>query len=231
MLEPSVDLRWAARPADLADADLVVLPGSRTAVSDLDWLRSRGLDDALQRLAADPAGPHLLGIGAGYELLGNEVDDEIESGRGRVAGLGLLPARTAYAAPKTVRRVRGQVSGPSAVPITGYQAGWGRTFLTDGAHPWFELGDVGPEGCLSDDGRVRGTSVHGLLDADELRHSLLGAVAAGHGRSFAPSPVPYTQALDEHLEHLADWVQEHLDVDRLLALAHEALPVGQEPGW
>lgn len=244
-LEPSVELRWATRPDDLVDADLVVLPGSRATVRDLEWVRARGLDRALLALAAEPAGPVLLGLCAGYQMLGEVLDDDVESGLGPVEGLGLLPVETAFARPKVVRRSRGRTALPTPatapprlveVAVEGYEIRLGRP-RRHGGQAWLVLDDpdhpggVRLEGCVSDDGRVLGTSLHGLLDADSFRAGLLAEVARVRDRSFAPSPTPYATALDAHLDHLADWVEDHLDLDRALALAGEALPVGQEPGW
>lgn len=224
VLEPSVELRWATRPGDLEDVDLVALPGSRATVADLAWLRERGLDRALRRAVADPGGPWVLGLCAGYQMLGVEIHDEIESGEGVVEGLGLLPVRTAFAAPKTVRR-----------SLWGYQIRWGRPELVDGegaaARPWLTLEDGEPEGSIGGDGRVRGTSLHGVLDDDALRGDLLRDVARARGRAWEPSTTAYADALDSHLDHLAAWVEEHLDVPALLDLAGTALATDEAPGW
>ncbi|WP_141401530.1 cobyric acid synthase [Ornithinimicrobium cerasi] len=244
VLEPDVDVRWATGPADVGDADLVVLPGSRATVADLGWLRACGLDGAIAALVEDPDGPQVLGLCAGYQMLGVCVSDELESGVGTVAGLGLLPVATTFEAPKVVRRVHGTLTDRSgagaAAVVRGYEIRWGRTrpVVTGGVSsgvPWFEVdegeGDVRPEGCLRDDGRVRGTSVHGLFDSDALRHTMMADIASARGRTFAPSPVPWADALDHHLDHLADWVGASLDIPALLALARTATPVGREPGW
>ncbi|GAA4881394.1 cobyric acid synthase [Serinicoccus chungangensis] len=239
VLEPSVELRWATRPGDLLDVDLVLLPGTRATLADLAWLRERGLADAVVRLAGEEGGPHVLGICGGYQMLGERVEDDgVEAGAAGAAGvdgstvpgLGLLPVSTRFDRPKVVRRVVGRVAGGSSA-VSGYQIHLGRVTAHEGALPWLSLDGTGEEGCLTPDHRVRGTTVHGVLDEDELRHALLGAVAAVRGRDVVPSPVPYAAALDAHLEHLADWVEAHLDLDAVLALAEEAVPVGKEPGW
>ncbi len=93
--EPGVLVRFATTPAELADADLVVLPGTRATVDDLRWLRQRGLADAITARAA--RGLPVLGICGGYQMLGREIDDQVESGAGTVPGLGLLPVRVSLA--------------------------------------------------------------------------------------------------------------------------------------
>lgn len=149
---------------------------------------------------------------------------------GVVPGLGLLPVSTRFARPKVVRRVAGRVAGGMS-SVSGYQIHLGRVTAEEGVAPWLSLDGSGAEGCLSTDHRVRGTTVHGVLDEDSLRHAFLGAVATVRGRDFRPSPVPYAEALDAHLEHLADWVEEHLDLDAVLALAQTAAAPGEGPGW
>ena len=99
VMEPSVSLRWATHPDDLEDADLVILPGSRTTVADLAWVRERGLADAVAGTDAV-----VLGICAGYQMLGRWIDDPVESGAGQVAGLDLLDVETTFATPKIVRQ-------------------------------------------------------------------------------------------------------------------------------
>jgi adenosylcobyric acid synthase len=219
VLEPSVALRWATAPHDLLDADLVVLPGSRATVTDLAWLRSRGLDDAI----AAGRTP-VLGICAGYQMLGRVIHDDLESGAGTVAGLGLLPVVTTFARPKTVRR-----SG------RGYEIRWGRP-VVDAAAPdtaWLTGDGDGaePEGCRSADGRVRGTSRHGLLDDDDVRRELLSEVADRSGRSFTPAPLGFAAARDAHLDRLARWLEAHVDVEHLRALASGAVAPDEAPGW
>lgn len=216
ILEPDVELRWVTRAEDVLTADLVVLPGSRATVADLAWLRERRLDEALRH-----TGAWVVGLCAGYQMLGTTIEDDLESGQGRVAGLALLPVRTTFTAPKTVTRSRG-------TGVSGYQIRWGRPECT--GTPWLELDD-GPEGCVDAAGRVRGTSLHGVLDDDSFRWALLREVAAARGRDLTPVPTPYAVALDAHHDHLADWLAEHVDVDRLRTLATAACPPEEAPGW
>lgn len=253
ILEPSVELRGATVPADLADADLIILPGSRATVADLEWLRDQGLDEELHRRAADEQGPVILGICAGFQMLGQLIDDQVESGRGRTPALALLPVTTTFAAPKVVCGVTGTAVGATpGARVRGYEIRWGRPEPAAGARHWLDLDTVDllertihpedaerrrpaaplrPEGCVRADGRVLGTSVHGILDEDSLRRSLIDDVATRRGRDFRPAPVGYAEALDSHMELLADWVEAHLELPRLIELAGTATPVHQEPGW
>lgn len=238
VLEPSVEVRGASAPGDLAQTDLIIVPGSRATVADLDWLRAQGLDRALRERAAEPGGPVILGICAGYQMLGEVIDDDLESGRGRVPGLGLLPVRTVFAAPKVVTRVSGRLVADPEIGAAGYEIRWGRPQAAAGATPWLELDPVGHpgaapvgDGCVRADDRVIGTSVHGILDSDPLRQKLIGDLAAARSRDFDPLLFGYDDALEAHLEHLAGWVEKHLDVPGILELARTATPVDRAPGW
>ncbi len=114
--EPGVALRFVTSPAQIADADLVILPGSRATVADLAWLRERGLAGAIVDRAA--RGGPVLGICGGYQMLATEIRDDVESGTGLVPGLGLLPATVTFGTAK-VLRLRQETSGGE--PVTGYE--------------------------------------------------------------------------------------------------------------
>ena len=165
--EPGVLVRFATSPADLADADLVVLPGSRATVSDLAWLRDRGLAAAVTERAR--AGRPVLGICGGYQMLAGQVEDEVESRRGVVDGLGLLPVRVRFGAEKILGRPRGTALG---APVAGYEIHHGIVEVTDpagsGTEPFLD-------GCRR--GPVWGTSWHGALENDEFRRRFLAEVA------------------------------------------------------
>ena len=123
--EPGVLVRFAVRPADLADADLVVLPGSRATVADLAWLRDRGLADAVTERARAAA---VLGICGGYQMLAGQIDDQVESRRGTVDGLGLLPVRVRFGPEKILGRPQGRALG---APVAGYEIHHGVAEITD----------------------------------------------------------------------------------------------------
>ncbi len=217
--EPDVTVRWATRPGDIDDADLIVLPGSRATVADLAWMRETGLDEAL--VARDPS-TTVIGLCAGYQMLGREIDDPVESGVGRVDGLGLLPSTTRFEPDKIVRRSHGRLGSQ---PLSGYQIRFGRP---SGGAPWLEV-DGEPEGATGDN--VSGTSLHGLLDADGFRTALLADIAASRARSYAAAPATFAQLLDAQHDRLADWLDGHLDVDRLLDIARTADSPEEVPGW
>ena len=204
--EPGVLVRFATSPADLADADLVVLPGSRATVSDLAWLRDRGLAAAVTERAR--AGRPVLGICGGYQMMAGQIEDEVESRRGVVDGLGLLPVRIRFGAEKILGRPRGSALG---APVAGYEIHHGIAEITDPATEPFL------DGCRR--GPVWGTSWHGALENDEFRRRFLAEVAALAGRDFTPAPgTSFAVLREERLDVLADLVTAHLDTAALSRL-------------
>nr|WP_275691565.1 cobyric acid synthase [Mycolicibacterium sphagni] len=211
--EPGVLVHWAAEPAEVADADIVVIPGSKATVADLGWLRERGLADAIAVHAR--AGRPVLGICGGFQMLCRRIGDTVETGSGDVDGLGLFDADIDFAPEKVLRR------WPS--PLSGYEIHHGRvTRCTE--HSWFAADDTA-QGYVR--GAVFGTHWHGLLDNDEFRRAWLttAADAAGrHGfRVATDTQVPARR--DAQLDVMADLLAAHLDIDALLALLDAPAPV------
>jgi adenosylcobyric acid synthase len=205
-------VRFVDRPEELADAGLVVLPGTRATVRALEWLRERGLADAVGRRAAE--GRPVLGVCGGFQLLGERIDDEVESQAGTVPGLGLLPVRVRFAREKTLARPAGEEYGE---PVAGYEIHHGVAELL-GGEPFLD-------GCRV--GAVWGTHWHGSLESDGFRRAFLRQVAEAAGRRFAPAPDTRFAALrEEQLDRLADLVEEHADTKALLRLIEEGPPPG-----
>ncbi len=214
--EPGVAVRLTTSAADIADADLVVLPGSKSTVDDLGWLRSTGLADAVVRHAR--AGRPLLGICGGFQMLATSIDDEVESRQGLVDGLGLLPVEVGFAAEKTLRRPRGTAWGHE---VAGYEIhhGYVAACKTD---PLIEPG----EGARL--GNVFGTHWHGTFESDGYRRAFLTEAARLAGRDgFQVAPDTSFAAQREHLlDLLGDLVEQHLDTDALMRLVESGAPDG-----
>jgi len=211
--EPGVVVRFVDRPEELADADLVVLPGTRGTVRALEWLRARGLADAILRRAAEHR--PVLGICGGFQMLAERIEDEVESKAGTVPGLGLLPARIRFAREKTLARPAGTAYGE---PVAGYEIHHGVAELLGGEEEFLD-------GCRV--GAVWGTHWHGSLESDGFRRAFLTRVAAAAGRRFVPAPDTVFEALrEEQLERLADLVEEHAETAALLRLIEEGPPAG-----
>jgi len=210
--EPGVVVRLVTRPDEIADSDLVVLPGTRATVADLGWLRSTGLAAAIDRRAS--SGGQTLGICGGYQMLAQTIQDDVESRAGTIAGLGLLPTHVTFARQKVLGRPHGTALGERVV---GYEIHHGVASV-GGGEPFLD-------GCRA--GSVWGTAWHGVFENDAFRRAYLRVVADAAGRRFVPAADTSFGALRERrLDALGDLVAEHLDTDALLRLIHDGPPSG-----
>jgi adenosylcobyric acid synthase len=217
--EPGVTVRYVTEPSRLADADLVVLPGSKSTVADLSWLRRTGLAAAVADHAR--AGGPVLAICGGYQMLARRIVDDVESGAGEVAGLGLLDLEVVFDQRKHLRRVAGIALGE---PVTGYEIHHGRVVHRGDAVLISGLVSGADEG--SDGGHVLGTHWHGLLENDAFRRALLRRVACLAGRpGFRPAPdTSFAAVRAAQLDLLGDLVSTHLDTDALLEVIEHGPP-------
>ncbi|NIL87826.1 Cobyric acid synthase [Rhodococcus fascians] len=213
--EPGVSVHWVTEPSRLEDADLVVVPGSKSTVSDLEWLRRIGLARALSERAA--AGRPVLGICGGYQMLGRTISDSVESGVGTVEGLGLLDLDIEFAAEKVLVQVSGRSVVFGSDPVRGYEIHHGRVVRNDDDALLTTAGGVG-EGSVR--GAVVGTHWHGLLESDDFRRSFLAWVAEKAGRAgFEVASDTSVAALrEQQLDLLADLVESNIDIDAVLDL-------------
>jgi adenosylcobyric acid synthase len=214
--EPGVAVRLTTSAAEVAEADLVVLPGSKSTVDDLDWLRRTGLATAVAAHAVQ--GKPLLGICGGFQMLANAIDDEVESRQGVVKGLGLLPVEVSFAASKTLAHSAGRAFGAD---VHGYEIHHGQMSTSD-APPLIEPG----EGARV--GNVFGTHWHGTFESDDYRRAFLteaARLAGRHGFTVAPD-VDFAARRGRFLDLLGDLVEEHLDTDALWRLIESGVPAG-----
>jgi adenosylcobyric acid synthase len=218
--EPGVRVRFSRSAADLERADLVVIPGTKATLEDLALLREAGLDEVLDVRAR--AGDPILGICGGYQMLGESIEDEVESRRGTETGLGLLPVATRFAPDKLLRR-RGGHSPWLETGAAGYEIRHGRV-RRGGGEPLLRGDDGEPDGCVA--GSVIGTSWHGVFEHDGFRRGLLMRVAARRGRRFIPGTVPFARRRAARLDALGALISEHLDLVRLTALIEAGPPPG-----
>jgi adenosylcobyric acid synthase len=211
-LEPDVDLVMVrAGEAIPGDAVLVILPGSKSTRSDLDFLRKQGWD--IDLLAHLRRGGHVLGLCGGYQMLGKSLADPdgIEGSPGETPGLGLLDVRTIMTPEKSLTRVAAE-HAETKQPIEAYEIHIGRTEGAARVRP-FAFVDGAPEGAISADGRVQGSYLHGLFASDAFRSAYLarlGVIATNES---------YGARVASALDALAAHIERHLDVEGLLALA------------
>jgi adenosylcobyric acid synthase len=227
--EPSVSLRFCRNSAQLRQADVVVLPGSKQTVDDLLWMRTEGID----RVLIDYAHTGLVfGICAGMQMLGEEILDPhgIEA-VGSTEGLGLLPIRTTMRSTKVTSVGNGELVtqwlfGQSIRQVTlhGYEIHVGETLYLERARPFAQLIRVrgnGSEsladGCITQDTRIVGTYLHGLFDEDSFRHTFIAAAREFHGLLPANELNNWREKRNESLNRLATAVQQSLDMPRIFS--------------
>ncbi|MBO6637252.1 MAG: cobyric acid synthase [Roseitalea sp.] len=194
-----------------ADADLIVIPGSKSTVADLHALGRNGWRDQIAGHAA--RGGHVVGLCGGYQMLGRVVRDPqgIEGAPGEAAGLGLLDVETVMHPAKTVRNISAH-SIVHDVPLTGYEIHLGETTGPDCARPVATI-DGRPDGAMSSDGRVMGTYLHGLFDAGGFRRAFLAELGVG------AEPVDHRARIVAALDAIADELETVVAVDALLDAA------------
>ncbi|WP_024796940.1 cobyric acid synthase [Tomitella biformata] len=212
-LEPGLQVSFVDHPRQLAQADIVVLPGTRATLGDLAWLRERGLAEAIAGHAR--RGGVVLGICGGFQMLGAMIEDPhgIEGEPATAEGLGLLDIRTTFGADKTLRLAAGRAYGAHA---SGYEIHHGAIERHGG--------DEFLGGARS--GAVFGTMWHGSLENDDTRSGWLREASALLGLPDASSTVSFPAAREARLETLADLAEEHLDIDHILEIASGGAPSG-----
>lgn len=215
--EPDVAVEPVASGRELRSGrwDAVVIPGSKSTVADLAWLRSVGLADAIADFAA--AGGTVVGVCGGYQMLGRRIldPDRIEAAGVETPGLGLLPLVTAFARDKRLaRRAARWVEGD--LPLEGYEIHHGRTYPEAEGLKAVMLGDDG-ESLGYGEGRIWGSYLHGLFDADAFRRHFLNGLRAIRGLS--PLPIHERPSLDRRIGALADAVRDALDMQVIRAFA------------
>ncbi|MDO4619015.1 MAG: cobyric acid synthase [Lachnospiraceae bacterium] len=220
---PGTGVRYVDRPGKLGNPDLVILPGSKSTIADLRWLRESGLETAVLRL--HNSGVPVIGICGGYQMLGLEVTDrEGSEGGGSIRGMGLLPVRTAFAAQKHRTRVAGHFSESSAfpgIPVEGYEIHMGETVLQDGASPLLQLDNGTADGCVH--GTVMGSYLHGLFDRKEVREALLKKLYERKGLSFSEEVPDYRTYKEQQYDLLAETVRNSLNMKLIYRILEEGV--------
>ncbi|CAD0185080.1 Cobyric acid synthase [Ruegeria sp. THAF57] len=192
------------------DADLVLLPGSKSTIGDLAYFRAQGWDVDL--FAHVRRGGHVLGLCGGYQMLGKTIADPegVDGRQGTVEGLGLLDVDTVMSGQKTLT-LRSARTVPGGDPVQGYEIHMGKTEGADCRRAWLEI-DGRPEGATDKSGRIRGSYLHGIFSSDAFRASYLSQLGAA-------SDLGYEDGVEDTLDALADHLETHMNLDQLLDLA------------
>jgi adenosylcobyric acid synthase len=224
--EPDVGVRYAGSVEELGAPDAVIIPGTKSTMADLDWLRAGGLAEAIAGHAA--RGGAVVGICGGYQMLGRVIrdPDHSESPLDEADGLGLLPVETTFRGEKATHQARATVRGDggwlaavSGGTVTGYEIHMGRTHGPGGA-AWLEIDRRGgaetsvADGAISPEGHVWGCYLHGLFENDGLRRAWLGSLG-WQGADDGPGA---DARLEASFDALADALEGTLDMARIDAM-------------
>ena len=210
--EPGVSIELVAPGRPLPAADLIILPGSKATLADLAALYEEGWDIDIR--AHHRHGGFVLGLCAGYQMLGRRVADPagIEGEAGERAGLGLLDVETVLTQNKLLLEADG-VELASGAPVSGYEMHVGRTDGPGAATPMLRLGER-RDGAVSTDRRVMGCHLHGIFASNAFRRAFLQRL----GGAGDPA-LDYQARIEATLDALAAHLEASLDVPRLLEIA------------
>lgn len=228
--EPDVHVRYISSPAEWGNPDAVIVPGSKNTVDDLLHVRATGLEALLKRHVE--AGGRLLGLCAGYQMLGRRLKDpeRVESDVEEIDGIGLFPTETVFTPDKRTERVVGTAAWPAEsdrLPVEGYEIHMGRTVFLEPVRHLVNIRIMGEpdepnryhrDGAVSADGKIWGTYVHGILHNDELRRAWINGIRADKGWPPLPVGLCFKGRREAAFDRLADHVRRHLDMDRIYAM-------------
>lgn len=215
---PSVSVRYVVLPSELHRPDLIILPGSKNTMEDLQWMRRNGLESAVKSMAETTP---VFGICGGYQMLGDRITDpdRVEAG-GEMCGMELLPVTTVLTKEKLRRQVSGRFgkmegsfSALSGLPYAGYEIHVGRT----GA------GNEMPAVVGGANGNVYGTYIHGIFDAGETAAALVAVLAEKKGIVISTDGVEdYRRFKEKQYDKLADTLRKHLNMEEIYGMLREA---------
>lgn len=213
---PAIGVRYVHSVRELGKPDMVVLPGSKSTMSDLLWMRQNGLEAAICKLAS--AGIPVLGVCGGYQMLGRKLSDPSGTeGGGEMHGMGLLPVETVFCDRKTRTRMQAKVVAEpfAGAQLDGYEIHTGKT-TADGA-PFCILENGQPDGCVS--GNVFGTYLHGLFDTGSLTAKLAEFLCSRRGINCEQAaPVSHLEYQQQQFDLLADGMRRALDMKAIYAM-------------
>jgi len=211
--EDGVALQFIRKGEAFPDnVDMVILPGSKSTITDMQELRANGWEVPIKSFAGN--GGTVIGICGGYQILGKTISDPLglEGEARQIEGLGLLDIHTELRPEKTVRNSKPR-SLEHDLPLTGYEIHMGRTGGEDCARAMIDFG-THKDGAISPNGNVRGCYLHGLFGSDEYRKALLQSAGCSGGGDTS-----YMRGVEQALDELAGEIEHWLDVDAMLGMA------------
>lgn len=212
--EPTINLRYVSPNQSLGEPDAVILPGSKTTISDLLTIQASGMVAQLRDYAI--AGGTVIGICGGFQMLGHTLSDPegLEGTAGEYSGVGLLPLSTLITTEKVTRQRQAIALYPQAIPISGYEIHQGRTKVLENLQPLFDDFSLG---IINSSHSIWGTYLHGLFDNGSWRRAWLNQLRQRRGLKPLPTQVVnYSEQREVFLDAVTDAVTAHLDLNPLL---------------
>ena len=212
-----VSLRYVTDKKELGDPDLILLPGTKNTMGDMEWLIESGLEGAIIRAARTT---RVIGICGGFQLLGKEMHDPdgVEHG-GDMRGLGLLDTKTIFKEAKTRTRIHGHISKEHNIynldnlSVEGYEIHMGTTENLGEAIPMITLEDGRTDAYMTKDGRVWGSYLHGIFDNEDLVFALVQDIMKEKGINPAENHLSIAEYKEIQYNKLADLIRNSLDMD------------------
>ncbi|MBE9504953.1 MAG: cobyric acid synthase [Proteobacteria bacterium] len=229
MAEENVNLCYVRAGQKIGAADIIIIPGSKNSISDLQYLKDTGYADEISTHVK--RGGRLIGICGGYQMLGMIISDphHLEGG-GTTEGFGYLDITTALQKEKATHQIKARSVSEDFFnereeSLTGYEIHMGDSVYLDGAKPLFEISRSGNpkmkffDGAASRDGKIWGTYIHGIFENDHFRHALINEVRHEKGLNKSTAPVNHHQLRENGYRKLAALARAHLDMEKIYAIA------------
>ena len=235
--EPDVAVSYVTRASEVKDADIVILPGTKNTIEDLNWLKQRGIADEILRHAR--RGGMVIGICGGYQMLGQKLHDplHVESRIPEIAGLGLLNFEVTFADGKTTVQAHGNVqcedgwlSAHNGLMLDGYEIHSGVNSFGEGCVPFLYLnGRSEPDGVTNPEGNIIGSYLHGIFDTGSFWRAIVNHVRREKGLDENNAELmTIAQFRDREFDRLAAIVRQNLDMDAVYAIIRgEEVPCGR----
>ena len=225
--EPDVSLRYVSPQEEIGKPDVIIIPGTKSTIFDLNYLKKAGMAEKIRQAFESDSLFNLIGLCGGYQMLGERIRDReaAESAKKETSGLGFLPVATVFKKEKILSQVKAREVA-SGIGVSGYEIHHGRTYLLNGCRPLFRITerqgkrvrDI--DGASVKDGRVWGTYMHGIFDADDFRRSFLNKIRIKKGRQPL---VPTAFNTDKEFDKLADIVRKNMDMESLYKIIRQGL--------
>ena len=218
-LVDGVSVRYVEDKRELGSPDLIILPGTKNTMSDMEWLIESGLETKIKREARNA---RVIGICGGFQLLGKELHDPecVEHG-GDMRGLGLLDLSTTFLGDKTRTRIKGAIKDNANIygldnqEVEGYEIHMGTTDNLGQAVPMITLEDGRTDGYMTDDGRIWGSYLHGIFDNEDFLYGLIRSMMEEKGIDPSHDRLSVAEYKEQQYDKLADLIRDNLDMEKI----------------